>query len=171
MKINFKKIFEVLLLIAYTSLVLYLMFFGFNRAEKAQYAGGYRYFLEISRIPLWFPKTISSRWIFSMGNLLAFVPFGIFIPRIFNTKYFKFIINFVFCITFLEILQMVTYLGSFDLEDILVNSLGASMGYFSYKIGNKTNSKFLKLLVTLFFIGVFTILLILFAEYYNNNFI
>lgn len=88
------KKFLSLVLLMYTGLILCLMLFAFNRLERSASTGSYRYSLEISRIPLWFPSELSSRWIFSMGNLFAFIPFGILISLRFKTSYLKFIISF-----------------------------------------------------------------------------
>ncbi|SFB36389.1 VanZ like family protein [Lentibacillus halodurans] len=54
--------------------------------------------------------------------------------------YFKFISLFVFFILCMEIVQMVTYLGSFDTEDIIVNTMGATIGYCSYKVSERMNT-------------------------------
>ena len=121
-----KKIKQTLLVI-YIIAILYFMFFGFSRPQFSITHQEYRFSIVPTGIPLWFPKHLSfdllKLWIFSLGNLLAFVPFGILIPMIFGTKYLKFIFIFVISIISLEILQMITYLGSFDIEDIIINSI------------------------------------------------
>lgn len=87
-----------------------------------------------------------------------------------STKYYKFIFIFLISILSLEILQMVTYLGSFDIEDIIVNSLGATIGYFAYKIGNKSKSRLKKIMSTIVLILIFSFMLIVFAEIFNKVF-
>ena len=163
-----KKIIEILLVI-YTIAILYFMFFGFNRLQFGLAHQEYRFNLVPTGIPLWFPKNLSSfavlkLWMISLGNLLVFVPFGIFIPMIFGTKYRKFIFIFLVSIISLEILQMVTYLGSFDIEDILINTIGASIGFISSRTGNNAKSGLMKILVTVSLVLISSFMLIVFAE-------
>jgi len=122
---------KVILIIVYTIVIIYFMFFGFGRPQISNTLHEYRFQIIPTGIPLWLPKHLSldtlKLWIFSLGNLLAFVPFGLLISMIFGTKYYKFISIFLISILSLEIFQMITYLGSFDIEDIIINSLGVRM--------------------------------------------
>ena len=69
-------------------------------------------------------------------NLLLFAPMGFFIPILFqdkikNTKQFLIII---IILTFLvEIIQFITYRGSTDIDDIILNTIGASIVYILMK--------------------------------------
>lgn len=71
-----------------------------------------------------------------VGNFVVFMPFGFLMPTLTRYKY-----NFIF-ITMLslefslliEIVQLITRLGSFDVDDLLLNTLGGSAGYVLYKI-------------------------------------
>ena len=69
-------------------------------------------------------------------NLLLFAPMGFFIPMLFqdkikNTKQFLIII---IILTFLvEIIQFITYRGSTDIDDIILNTIGASILYMLMK--------------------------------------
>ncbi|WP_051475754.1 VanZ family protein [Bacillus sp. J37] len=141
-----KKMFIYLFLVIYLAMLVYFMFFGFGRPHNIEIRE-YRYSLIPTSIPLWLPKhftfDILLLWIFAIGNLLAFVPFGILVPMVFEKRiktYFKFIVIFVCFILCLEIVQMVTYLGSFDTTDILVNSMGATIGFISYKVSKRMNT-------------------------------
>ncbi|AFS79012.1 VanZ family protein [Gottschalkia acidurici 9a] len=158
----------VTLLLIYTIVIIYFMFFGFGRLQASSTILGYRFSIIPTRIPLWYPKELSLLWFFSLGNLLAFVPFGILIPMIFDTKYYKFIFVFLIFILSLEILQMITYLGSFDTEDIIINSIGATIGFLSYKISNKFKLVSQKTISTLFLILILSFTMINFAEIFNK---
>ena len=123
----------------YFIFLMYLMFFGFNRVES-NILKEYRYQILPTKIPVWIPTNLSwyalKSWIISLGNIVLFIPFGIFIPQLFknkNNNYLKFISSFLIFIFIIELLQMLTYLGSFDTEDIIINTIGASIGYYSYK--------------------------------------
>ena len=128
-------------------MLIYFLFFGFGRP---QFDGEklYRYSLMVTRIPLWLPQSLSvdtlQRWVFSFGNLAAFMPFGFLVPHLFQTRvctYFQVIGLFLVFILSMELLQMVTYLGSFDAEDVLINTLGMSIGFCAYKVSKKMKSK------------------------------
>ncbi|SHM88349.1 hypothetical protein SAMN02746066_03743 [Anaerosporobacter mobilis DSM 15930] len=63
---------------------------------------------------------------------------------------------------------MITYLGSFDTEDIIINSIGTSIGYFSYKISDKFKLVSQKIISTSFFILILSFGMIIFAEIFNK---
>lgn len=69
-------------------------------------------------------------------NLLLFAPMGFFIPMLFqdkikNTEQFLIII---IILTFLvEIIQFITYRDSTDIDDIILNTIGASIVYMLMK--------------------------------------
>ena len=65
------------------------------------------------------------------GNILGFVPAGFFIPILWENKRGFF---FTACVTFdmsllVEILQIVLRVGSFDVDDLILNTLGGMLGY------------------------------------------
>jgi len=70
-----------------------------------------------------------------LGNIVCLMPFGLFLPLLFkktnNTK--KYIITIFFVTLGIEITQLLTLSGSFDIDDIILNALGA---YIAYKILN-----------------------------------
>ena len=70
------------------------------------------------------------------GNLLAFMPFAFFIPLIFKKvdKYYKFLIIMLMIILQIELLQFITMSGACDIDDVILNILGASIAYFIFKI-------------------------------------
>ena len=77
-----------------------------------------------------------------LGNLVCMMPFALFIPMLFkkinNTK--KFLIT-ILCITLgIELIQFITFSGSCDIDDIILNTLGA---FKMYKILNKKDIKYL----------------------------
>ncbi len=118
----------------YTVLVLYFLFFAFNRANNATSIYGYKFMLIPEMVPLRFPQLTFS-WLYDFGNIAAFIPFGILIPILFRMDFKKFIACFILVILFLETVQSLTFLGTFDIDDIISNALGASIGYAGYKIG------------------------------------
>jgi glycopeptide antibiotics resistance protein len=105
------------------------MFFGFGRTAQR----GYRYNI----IPLFtiyqFIAVRNTRVygfiINIIGNMGVFIPFGILLPRCFNLKYGKVLLAFITGVTFFEVLQLVLKRGSFDVDDILLNTIGFNIGY------------------------------------------
>ena len=73
-----------------------------------------------------------------LGNTLAFVPLGFLLPLTLNTKRYTFLKGLFYCfliILFIEIFQLITMVGSFDVDDIILNLCGCIVGYLLYKLG------------------------------------
>lgn len=71
-----------------------------------------------------------------IGNIIAFIPLGYMIPRVFKGAE-----NVLVCMLFalffvlgIELFQLLTAFGIFDVDDILLNCLGALIGYLFFKI-------------------------------------
>ena len=70
------------------------------------------------------------------GNVLLFVPFGIFLPGIWRKmrKFFACFLTVTVSIIAVEVLQLLTLLGSCDIDDLLLNLTGAIFGYGIWKL-------------------------------------
>ena len=70
------------------------------------------------------------------GNVILFVPLGFFLPRVFPClqKYWKAILATVLIITAVELTQLFTLLGSCDIDDLILNVIGATLGYGLHKL-------------------------------------
>ena len=81
------------------------------------------------------------------GNLIVFMPCSIFLPMIFKNlkRYTEFFVYIVCIVLIIEFLQFITLSGSFDIDDLILNVLGASIMYFIYNI------KFIKKIINKFF--------------------
>nr|WP_315024575.1 VanZ family protein [uncultured Aminipila sp.] len=138
--------------ILYTVLILYFLFFAFNRADQATSIYGYKFMLVPEAVPLRFPQ-LSFSWLYDFGNIAAFIPFGILIPLLFRIDFRKFIIFFILVILFLETLQSITFLGTFDIDDVISNTLGAIVGFIGYRVGFSskiTPQKFIASILSIF---------------------
>lgn len=73
-----------------------------------------------------------------IGNVLIFIPFGYMMPRLFekSKKLIIFLLQLLTLILGLELIQLYTNFGVFDVDDILLNCLGGLIGYILYKIVN-----------------------------------
>lgn len=156
----------------YTLLTFFFLFVGFNRSSALSEAG-LRYQLIFEGIPLNFPSTSPfSIWFFNLGNFLAFIPFGLVIPLLVRCRFVPFILLFIFGITGVELLQMGSGLGAFDVNDIVINTLGASVGYASQRlvVHNRTaRSGLLKILYSAIILTAITYVSVSGMNYYLNH--
>lgn len=70
-----------------------------------------------------------------VANIVTFMPLGFFVPLLFK-RFNKIIIMIVFSvltISIIEILQFIFKVGVFDIDDIVLNSLGCIIGFRVYK--------------------------------------
>ncbi len=133
----------VLFFMLYILLLFYLLFFSESYGRKIE-EQEYRYNLELFKeMKRFWNYRESLGWktvILNLaGNIVAFVPFGFFLPM-----FFKFGRNFFGCVFvsaffsfFVESVQLATKVGAFDVDDIFLNTLGGFIGFFVYLFMNK----------------------------------
>ena len=69
------------------------------------------------------------------GNVIIFIPFGFFLPMgsrqrsFIATAYYSFVLSL--CV---EVFQLITKVGSFDVDDLLLNTIGGICGYILFAI-------------------------------------
>lgn len=70
------------------------------------------------------------------GNVVMFVPLGFFIPSVFpkNSSFFRSMILCASIVISIEAVQLFTLLGSCDIDDLILNLIGAAVGYGIYLI-------------------------------------
>ncbi|NMM52295.1 VanZ family protein [Paenibacillus aquistagni] len=130
--------------ISYTLLILYFLFFAFGRLDRAGHTTEYTFMFvpdDFFRVPslsdLLHPTVMDA---VGVGNIAAFIPFGILIPLLYRTRFVRFMALFILSILVLETIQALTFLGSFDMNDVIQNALGAAIGFGAYKLGFRTNN-------------------------------
>ncbi|MBR3417000.1 MAG: VanZ family protein [Clostridia bacterium] len=64
-------------------------------------------------------------------NILLFMPMGAFLPILFNKlgKLWKTVLVCFAAVVLAEAVQLIFILGSFDVDDIILNTSGAAIGY------------------------------------------
>jgi glycopeptide antibiotics resistance protein len=70
------------------------------------------------------------------GNVIAFMPYGFLLPLL-NRAYRRFFIIAILSIVFslvVETAQLLLRVGVFDVDDILLNSLGGVLGYIIFLV-------------------------------------
>ena len=64
-----------------------------------------------------------------LGNLLIFLPYGFLGSLLLRNKgRFRLFFSGLFCILLIEFLQLLTGIGVWDIDDILLNTLGLCLG-------------------------------------------
>lgn len=135
-----KRGFVVFLFVSYLLLLLYFLFFseGFGRTQQNRdYQYNLRLFHEIRRF-IQYRHILGFRAVFInvFGNVIAFMPLGFFIPAVCKSMKNGFLaVLCCFSVSLLvETLQLVFKLGSFDVDDLFLNTLGGLLGYIVYLI-------------------------------------
>lgn len=64
------------------------------------------------------------------ANLILFAPMGFFMSVLFKLKIISFSIINLIIITLIELIQYITSTGSADVDDVILNLLGAIITYF-----------------------------------------
>ena len=72
------------------------------------------------------------------GNIAWFVPIGLLLPVIWRIKPWQAILCGVAFSLLIEIAQFAFAVGLSEIDDLLLNTLGATIGAFLYDIANKT---------------------------------
>ena len=82
-------------------------------------------------------ELIIGSWVKTMliGNMLMFLPFGFFLPFITDKVNRKNIFAVSVAVPFLfELLQLLTYGRSFDVDDLICNFIGIVLGFFLARV-------------------------------------
>ena len=130
-------------------MLLYFLLFSemYGRTgTRMEYAYNLELFKEIKRF--WMHRDILGPYVVLgnlLGNVLIFIPFGFFLPM--ACKYRNVIITVVytFMLSFsVEVIQLLTRIGSFDVDDILLNTIGGLLGYIIYALCCYARRKYVK---------------------------
>lgn len=71
----------------------------------------------------------------TLGNVLIFLPLGIFLPLLFKkySRITKVIIASIVISFSIEVLQLVLRIGQFDIDDVILNTIGSIIGFLLLK--------------------------------------
>jgi glycopeptide antibiotics resistance protein len=65
-----------------------------------------------------------------LGNIAAFIPYGLLLPVVLKFNKIRLMLLHSFSLSLLiEVIQMIFRVGSFDVDDILLNTLGGFLGF------------------------------------------
>lgn len=91
-----------------------------------------------SNLPTWiYRMDILLVFYFIVGNIIVFVPLGFFISYIYGIK--RGLLYSFFTILTIELSQGITKLGWFDIDDIILNNIGALFGWLALVLLLKLN--------------------------------
>lgn len=131
------RIIAILVYLAYLLLLAYLLFFSstYGRTEEMGYRYNLKPFLEIGRGIRYIDRVGAYYVLINIGgNIAAFMPFGWLLPLISEHKQNT---GKVLLKTFLlslsaETIQLITRTGAFDVDDLILNTVGGIQGYWCY---------------------------------------
>lgn len=71
-----------------------------------------------------------------VGNVVMFIPLGLCMPRIWPglRRFGKFLLTVTVLIAAVELIQMLTLVGSCDTDDLILNLLGAAVGFGLFRL-------------------------------------
>lgn len=132
-----KRRVAIVLFILYLIVLCYFLFFS-ESMGRTYSERSYHYNLmplkEIKRfLKYWRILGIGAVAINLVGNIAAFMPFGAFLPlfwgrcrKLWRTALYGFEFSL-----FVETLQLISKVGSFDVDDMILNTIGAIAGFFA----------------------------------------
>lgn len=137
-----------ILFILYMIALVYFLFFaeGYGRSFTER---KYNYNLvplkEIQRFII-YRKQLGFMAVFTnlFGNVIGFIPFGMILPVINKKQRSLFritLLSFEFSLM-VETIQLIFKVGSFDVDDLILNTLGGFIGYLLFLICNRIRRKY-----------------------------
>lgn len=141
------RAFGKVLFLLYVGFLIYFLFVAewYGRTEIAE---DYRYNLELFKEIRRFITYREQLGTFTVlanlaGNILIFVPYGFFISMASRSRgFFKTLFCSMGLSLAVEIVQLFTRVGSFDVDDILLNTIGGVLGYILFVICNGIRRKY-----------------------------
>lgn len=137
----------VILFMVYICCLLYFLFFSerYGRNDVADY---YRYnikpFHEIIRY-LKYRKTIGVEMVVInlLGNIGVFMPFGFLLPIIWSPfkKWYAMLFTGICFSSIIECIQLITRVGTMDVDDVILNVTGIMLGLALLKICSMVRKK------------------------------
>ena len=76
-------------------------------------------------------------WMNLIANVGLFIPVGFFLTAALNRTRVAFLVSLVVSFS-VEVVQYLTAVGSADVDDVILNSLGAGVGIFAYRLLDST---------------------------------
>lgn len=128
-----------ILFIIYLIMMVYFLFFSemLGRTPSDTYHYNLKPFTEIQRYMTNYKKLGSFYVILNlMGNVICFMPLGFVLPILSdkNRNIFKVTLICLLCSITVELTQLISKLGSCDVDDVILNTSGGILGYICFLI-------------------------------------
>ena len=139
MKFNRHRKHGFVLLVLYLVLLTYFLFFaeamGRTPDTRTTFSYNLTLFNEIRRFLVYSDILGYKAVLLNIaGNVVAFMPFGFILPEVWdqlNRWYTITLMGFLFSLC-IELIQLIGRVGSFDVDDLLLNTIGAFVGYVAF---------------------------------------
>ena len=128
------------LFILYIIMMAYFLFFSESYGRvgvERDYQYNLEPFREIKRYMQYYEVLGMKNVIVNLlGNVVAFMPYGFWLPVISKKcdGLFRILLCSLSCSLAVEVTQFVTKKGSFDVDDLLLNTMGGLLGFWCYRI-------------------------------------
>ena len=127
----------MLLFILYVLLLVYFLFFSEEYGRVTAEERVYRYnlvpFVEIRRFWIYRKQLGMFALITNLfGNVIGFIPYGFILPVIASGFSLSLLV---------ETVQLIAKVGCFDVDDLILNTLGAAIGYMLFVVCNYLRRK------------------------------
>lgn len=141
---KFIRTWGMIFFLIYIIMLVYFLFFADSYGRAPAIDREYRYnlvpFVEIRRF--WtYREQLGFLAVFTnlFGNVIGFIPLGFIPPIISNYMRSGIFITIIglslsLCV---EVIQLITKVGSCDVDDVILNTLGAVLGYMLFTICNR----------------------------------
>ena len=138
----------IFLFILYMGMLVYFLFFAESYGRAGEMAREYRYnmipYVEIREFWKYREQVGNFAMILNIfGYVVGLVPFGYILPVI-NDRFRNWLLIVVsgFSLSLcVETAQLIFRVGSFDVDDLLLNTLGALLGYVSFWVCNEVRRR------------------------------
>ena len=137
---GWQRVISQLVFILYLGVLFYFLFFS-ERYGRTDISDEYHYYLVLFREIKRFYRYreilgMKSVMINLAGNVVAFMPFGFFLPilwqksgKLLDVTFWSFSFSLV-----VETIQLVYKVGTFDVDDLFLNTLGGIFGYMMMRL-------------------------------------
>ncbi len=139
----------IFLFALYMGMLVYFLFFAESYGRAGELEREYRYnlklFREIHRFWVYRDQVGTLAMVLNIfGNVVGFIPFGYILPIIDHRlrNWLLIVVNGFSLSLCVEVAQLIFRVGSFDVDDLMLNTLGALLGYILFWICNEIRRRF-----------------------------
>ncbi len=130
-------VFLYFVLAIYLLLMCYLLFFGYYRQDIRVHDYNLTPFETIKMYIVYMDYFSFHVWFINLfGNIIAFMPFGLLLPLLSDRwkGAFRITILSFFASLAAETIQLTFHVGRFDVDDMILNTIGGLLGYILLQI-------------------------------------